>query len=140
MIKKVTFGVKSYFFRTRWFYFKSSKPSKNIKKNFFSPFFRKIAYIPIFSTKIKMFFLRWDVNSPRNAGNGIIYAIFREKIELPLKVNIFLPFSIIFFQNMEMKWKHTEKSFFLKKYIFFHWNGLYYIEINRKWLKKWLFV
>ena len=43
----------------------------------------------------------------------------REKNELPWKVNIFLAFSFIFFQNMEMKGKNTEKSFFLKKYIYF---------------------
>ena len=59
------------------------------------------------------------MNSSRNAGNGIIYAIFREKNELPWKVNIFLGFSLIFIQNMEMKGKNTQKSFFLKKYIFF---------------------
>ena len=43
----------------------------------------------------------------------------REKNELPWKVNIFLAFSFIFIQNIEMKGKNTEKSFFLKKYIFF---------------------
>ena len=66
-----------------------------------------------------MVFLREDFNSPRNAGKGIIYGILREKYELPWKVNIFLAFSFIFIQNMEMKGKNTEKSFFLKKYIFF---------------------
>ena len=53
-------------------------------------FFREIAYIPIFWTKIKMVFLRKDVNSPRNGGNGIIYAILREKNELLWKVDTFL--------------------------------------------------
>ena len=66
-----------------------------------------------------MVFLRKDVNSPRNAGNGIIHAILREKNELPWKVNIFLAFSFVFIQNMEMKGKNTEKSFSLKKYIYF---------------------
>ena len=54
----------------------------------------------------------------RNAGKGIIYAILREKNELPLKVNIFLAFSFIFIQNMEMKGKNTEKSFFFFKEIY----------------------
>ena len=52
-----------------------------------------------------MVFLRKDGNSPRNAVNGIIYAILREKNELPCKVNIFLAFAFIFIQNMEMKGK-----------------------------------
>ena len=44
---------------------------------------------------------------------------WEKKNELPWKVNIFLTFSLIFIQNMETKRKNTEKSFFLKKYIFF---------------------
>ena len=67
-----------------------------------------------------MDFIRKDGNSPRNAVNGIIYAILREKNELPCKVNIFLAFAFIFIQNMEMKGKNTVKNLFLKKYIFFH--------------------
>ena len=43
----------------------------------------------------------------------------REKNELPWKVNIFLAFSCIFSKNMETKGKNTEKSVFLKKYIYF---------------------
>ena len=38
---------------------------------------------------------------------------------MPWKFILFLAFIFIFFQNMEMKRKNTEKSFFLKKYIFF---------------------
>ena len=57
---------------------------------------------------------------PRNAKNRIIYAILRDENELLGKVNVFLAFFFIFIQNMEMKGKNTEKSFFLKKYIFFH--------------------
>ena len=44
---------------------------------------------------------------------------WKKKNELPWKVNIFLALSFIFIQNMEMNGKNTEKSFFLKKYIFF---------------------
>ena len=58
-----------------------------------------------------MGFLTLDVNSPRNTANGIIYAILREKNELPLKVNIFLAFSLIFIQNMEMKEKTLKNPF-----------------------------
>ena len=58
-----------------------------------------------------MVFLRKDINSPRNAGNGIIHAILREKNEQPRKVNIYLAFSFIFIQNMEMKGKNTENPF-----------------------------
>ena len=53
-----------------------------------------------------MVFLRKDINSSKNAGKGIFYAILREKNELQEKVNIFLDFSLIFNQNMEMKRKH----------------------------------
>ena len=95
-------------------------------------FFREITYIPFFLSKKKMVFLRLVVISPKNAGKGIIYAILREKNELPLKVNTFLAFSFIFIQNMEIKTNNTEKSFFLKKYIFFHLNDLYYILYNIK--------
>ena len=66
-----------------------------------------------------MVFLREGVNSARNAGNGMIYAILREKNVLPWKVNIFLAFSFIFNQNMEMRGKNTEEFFFLKIYIYF---------------------
>ena len=44
---------------------------------------------------------------------------WEKKNELPWKVNIFLAFSFIFIQNMEIKGKNTEKSFFLNKYIYF---------------------
>ena len=116
-------NIQCFMFIVWW---KQWNKQKIIKKLTFSVkrnFFREIAYIPFFWTKIKMVFLRKDVNSPRNARNRIIYAILRKKNELPWKVNIFLAFSFIFIQNMEMKVKNTEKSFFLKKYIFFHWNG-----------------
>ena len=122
--------IQCFLFIVWW---KQWNKQKIIKKLTFSVkinFFHEIAYIPFFWTKIKMVFLRYDVTSPRNAGNGIIYASLREKNELPWKVNIFLAFSFIIIQNMEMKGKNTEKSFFLKKYIFFHWNGLYYILWN----------
>ena len=74
-----------------------------------------------------------------------IYISFRKRIFLffsfPFNVlnenegkskKYILAFSSVFIQNMEMKGKNTEKSFFLKKYIFFHWNGLYYILCNMK--------
>ena len=59
-----------------------------------------------FLTKIKMVFLRKDVNSPRNAGNGIIYAILRGKNELPWKVIYFLLFPSFSFKT----WKWKEKT------------------------------
>ena len=119
MTEKLTFGCKNIllYSKGRWIWHKNIvKPLKPLK----------------IWTKIKMVFLRKDVNSPRNDGNGIIYAILREKKEFIWKVNILLPFSFIFIQNMEMKGKYTEKSFFLKKYIFFQWNGLYYIFVTWK--------
>ena len=70
-----------------------------------------MAYIPFFWTKIKMVFNRYDVNYVRKAGNGIIYAILREKNELPWKVNIFFASSFIFIQNMEMKEKTLKNPF-----------------------------
>ena len=132
--KKLYCGIIQCFLFIVWW--KQWNKQKIIKKLTFSEkrnFFREIAYIPFFWTKIKMIFLRWDVNSPKNAWNGIFYAILREKNELPWKVNIFPDFSFIFIQNMQMKRKNTYKSFFLKKiYIFFHWNGLYFILCNIK--------
>ena len=83
-----------------------------------------------------MVFLRKDVNSPRNVGNGIIYAILREKNELPWKVNIFLAFSFIFIQNMEMKGKNTEKSFFLNIYFFIEMACItFYVTWKRDFLQ-----
>ena len=131
--KKLYYGIIQCFLFIVWW--KQWNKQKIIKKLTFSVkrnFYREIAYILFFWTKIKMVFLRLDVNSPRNAGNGIIHAILREKNELPWKFKIFLAFSFIFIQNMEMKEKKTEKSFLLKKYVFFHWNGLYYILCNMK--------
>ena len=66
-----------------------------------------------------MVFLRYDVNSPRNAGNGLFYAILREKNELPWNVYIFLAFSFIFIQNMEMKKKTLKNPFSLRNIYFF---------------------
>ena len=126
--KKVYCGnIQCFLFIVWW---KQWNKQKIIKKLTFSVkrnFFLEIAYIPFFGTKIKMVFLWKDVSSPSNAGNGIIYATLREKNELPWKVYIFLVFSFIFMQNMKIKGKNTEKLFFLKKYLFFNWNDLYYI-------------
>ena len=114
--------------------------SKKVKNGYFVQFQRKKMYIVLIflfcslfrwketfflkwniflfsELKKKMVFLGWDGNSPpKNSKKGIIYAILREKNELPW---IVLTFSFILIENMEMKRKNTEKSFFLKKYIFF---------------------
>ena len=127
--KKVYCGnIQCFFFIVWWKQWNKQKIIKKLTFPVKRNFFREIAYIPFFWTKIKMVFLRWDVNSTRNAGNGIIYAILREKNELPWKVNIFLAFFFIFIQSMEIKRKKHWKIVFLKEiYIFFfHWNGLYY--------------
>ena len=48
MFKKVTFGVKSYFFRKkRWFSFKGSKSPKNIKKRVIYAVLEKNKYIVV---------------------------------------------------------------------------------------------
>ena len=67
---------------------------------------------------IFLFLIKTYVNSPRNAGNGIIYAILREKNELPWKVSTFLGFSS--FSLKTWKWKEiTLKNIFPKEiYIF----------------------
>ena len=65
-----------------YFLWKQWNKQKIIEKSTFSVkrnFFREIAYIPFFLTKKKMVIPRWDVNSRKNAENGIIYAILREK-------------------------------------------------------------
>ena len=88
---------------------KTMKWAENHKKFNFSVkknLFRDIAYIPFFWTKIKMVFLIKDINSPRNAGNGIIYAILREKNELPWKVIYFFLFPSFSFKT----WKWKEKT------------------------------
>ena len=91
--KKICCGnIQCFLFIVGW---KQWNKQNIIKKWTFSVkrnYFREIAYIPFFWTKIKLVFNRYDVNSLRNAGNGIIYAILREKKEFPWKVNIFLAF------------------------------------------------
>ena len=44
-----------------------------------------MAYIPFLLIIKNIVFLRWDVNSPKNAEKGIIYAILREKKWIAVK-------------------------------------------------------
>ena len=126
--------IQCFLFIVWW---KQWNKQKIIKKLTFSVkinFFHEIAYIPFFWTKIKMVFLRYAVTSPRNAGNGIIYASFREKIELQWKDNIFLAFSFIFIQNKEMKGKKHWKILFLKEINIFSlkWLELHFMEHGKE--------
>ena len=118
--KKVYCGnVQCFLFIVWW---KQRNKQIIIKKLTFSViriFFREFEYLPFFWTKIKMVFLRYDVNSPRNAGNGIICEILRDKYELPWKVNIFLAFSFVFIQKHGNEREKHWKILFLKEiYIF----------------------
>ena len=108
--KKVYCGYIQCFFVIVWW--KKWNKQKILKKLTFSVkrnFFREIPYIPFFWTKKKMVFLRKDVNSSRNAGNGIIYAILRKKKNCHEKLiyffkkkdfSVFFPFISMFWMKM----------------------------------------
>ena len=83
------------------------KSTLSVKRNFF----REMAYIPFVLTKKKIVFLRWDLNSPKNAEKGIIYAIFRKKINCNKDLICFLLFS----------------SFSIK-----HWKKVIYAVLEKK--------
>ena len=107
--KKVYCGkIQSFLFNVWW---KQWNKRKIIKKLTFSVkrnFLREIAYIPSFWLKIKMVFLRWDVNSPRNAGNGDNLCNFeRKKMNCHEKLIYFPLFPSFSFKT----WKWKEKTF-----------------------------